>query len=82
MFNGPITHVMLEQGSSIVDKVLAIESKRDRVDAIFLSVLARHPSDNDRRTAAIELSRSRQDGISYGNIIWALLNTREFLFIQ
>lgn len=82
MFNGPITHVMLEAGSAIVDDVLAIEQTRDRVDAIFLSVLARQPSSRDRILAAKELSRTTNDNVGYGNIIWALLNTREFLFIQ
>lgn len=82
MFNGPITHVMLERGSAIVDDVLAIEDTRDRIDAIFMSVLARRPASRDRVTAAKELSRTPNDNVGYGNIIWALLNTREFLFIQ
>lgn len=82
MFNGPITHVMLEAGSALVDNVVAIDSARDRLDAIFLSVLTRRPHSSDRRIAASELSKTRQDGVGYGNIIWGLLNTREFLFIQ
>ena len=82
MFNGPITHVMLEAGSSIVDNVLAIEKPKDRIDAIFLSVLARRPNTQDRITAAKELTKTKNDNVGYGNIIWALLNTREFLFIQ
>jgi hypothetical protein len=82
MFNGPITHVMLEAGSAIVDNVLAIESTKDRIDAIFVSVLTRRPNPGDRRIVAKELSKTRQDGVGYGNIIWGLLNTREFLFIQ
>ena len=56
MFNGPITHVMLEPGSAIVDDVLSIKNTRDRIDAIFLSVLARRPSAKDRVLAAKELS--------------------------
>lgn len=82
MFNGPITHVMLEPGSKIVDDVLAIDSTRDRIDAIFVSVLTRHPTSVDRRTAGRELGRIKQENVGYGNIIWALLNTREFLFVQ
>ncbi|TWT88072.1 DUF1549 and DUF1553 domain-containing protein [Stieleria varia] len=82
MFNGPITHVMLEEGSAIVDKVLAIDKAKDRIDAIFLSVLARLPNQTDRAIAASELSKTKNDNVGYGNIIWALLNTREFLFIQ
>jgi hypothetical protein len=82
MFNGPITHVMLEAGSAIVDNVLAIDSTRERIDAIFVSVLTRRPNAVDRRIAASELAKTKQDGVGYGNIIWGLLNTREFLFIQ
>lgn len=82
MFNGPITHVMLEAGSAIVDNVLEIEGTKDRVDAIFVSVLTRPPNSVDRVTVARELSREANDNVGYGNIIWALLNTREFLFIQ
>ncbi|WP_199773848.1 DUF1549 domain-containing protein [Stieleria maiorica] len=82
MFNGPITHVMLERGSAIVDDVLAIRDTRDRIDAIFMSVLARRPATKDRLFVAKELSRTPNDNVGYGNIIWALLNTREFLFVQ
>ena len=82
MFNGPITHVMLEPGSAIVDNVLGIESTKDRVEAIFLSVLSRKPSARDRVTAASELTKQTNRNVGFGNIIWALLNTREFLFIQ
>ncbi|MGC6447927.1 MAG: DUF1549 and DUF1553 domain-containing protein [Rubripirellula sp.] len=81
MFNGPITHVMLEPGSAIVDNVLGIKETRDRVDAIFLSVLTRMPAGADRRIAAGELQKTRADNVGYGNIVWGLLNTREFLFI-
>ena len=82
MFNGPITHVMLEAGSAIVDNVVALKTTRERIDAIFLSVLTRRPNSTDRRAAASELSRMREDSVGYGNIIWGLLNTREFMFIQ
>ena len=82
MFNGPITHVMLEPGSKIVDDVLAIKDTRERVDAIFLSVLSRPPESRDRLIAAGELARQKNDNVGFGNIIWALLNTREFLFIR
>lgn len=82
MFNGPITHVMLEPGSALVDNVLEKNNIKKRIDAIFLSVLTREPSTEDRVLASRELSSQNQTGVGYGNIIWALLNTREFLFVQ
>ncbi|MEM9646392.1 MAG: DUF1553 domain-containing protein, partial [Planctomycetota bacterium] len=82
MFNGPITHVMLENGSSIFDDLMSEANPRDRIEAIFLSVLSRKPSHTDRRIAAAELQQNKGQGIGYGNIVWALLNTREFMFIH
>ncbi len=82
MLNGPITHAMLEPGSVLVDRVLQIDSPRDRIDAIFVSILSRPPSPSDRKVAASELTQYRNDAAAYGNVAWALLNTREFLFIR
>jgi hypothetical protein len=82
MLNGPITHVMLETGSAIYDNVVEAANARDAVDLIFLSVLTRHPTTDDRRAAIGEMARAERPGIAYGNIIWALLNTKEFLFVQ
>ena len=83
MFNGPITHVMLETGSRIYDDVERVAAdKREAMDVIFLSVLSRRGSITELRTAISEVTAAERPGIGYGNVIWALLNTREFLFIQ
>ena len=82
MFNGPITHVMLESGSVIYDNVMSAANPRDAVDTIFLSTLARMPSNEDRREALREVQRAERPAVGLGNVIWALLNTREFLFVQ
>ncbi len=82
MFNGPITHVMLESGSVIYDNVMNAANPRDAVDTIFLSTLARMPSNDDRREALREVQRAERPAVGLGNVIWALLNTREFLFVQ
>lgn len=82
MFNGPITHVMLESGSVIYDNVMNAANPRDAVDAIFLSTLTRMPGNEDRREAMREVQRAERPAVGLGNVIWALLNTREFLFVQ
>jgi len=82
MFNGPITHSMLERGSRIYDAVAATENPREAVDLIFLTVLAREPTAEDRRMAASEVGSAKTQLIGLGNVIWALLNTREFLFVR
>jgi len=82
MFNGPITHVMLESGSVIYDNVMEAANPRDAVDTIFLSTLTRMPGNEDRREALREVQRADRPAVGLGNVIWALLNTREFLFVQ
>ncbi|MEL7336161.1 MAG: DUF1549 and DUF1553 domain-containing protein, partial [Planctomycetota bacterium] len=84
MFNGPITHVMLERGSYMYDTVMQSEDTDDAVERIFISVLTRRPSPNDRKNARKEFvgADRRNMGVGVGNVVWALLNTREFMFVQ
>jgi hypothetical protein len=80
MFNGEITHMMLERGSVIYDTVLRAPRVEDRVDAIFYSILTRPPRSPETAVAKREINGAGRAG--YGNVIWALINTKEFLFIQ
>ena len=80
MFNGPVTHMMLEKGSVIFDNVVNTPGVAKQIEVIFLSVLARKPTAEEKEECYAEIRRAKAAG--YGNVIWALLNTREFLFIQ
>jgi hypothetical protein len=80
MLNGPSTHMMLEEGSVIFDNVTEESDAKKRVEIIFLSILNRKPSIEEMQTALTEIRRAGNRG--YGNVIWALVNTREFLFVQ
>ena len=83
MFNGQITHMMLESGSVIFDNVVRGTSLRNRIEIIFLSILSRFPTSTELKLAQEEIQSQRQKiGVGYGNVIWALINTKEFLFIQ
>ena len=81
MFNGPFTHMMLEKGSLIYDNLLQSRSMREQLDVMFVSILQRPPTASDRDIAQREMN-SGDPAMGYGNIIWALINTREFLFVQ
>ena len=81
MFNGPITHSMLERGSVIYDNVTS-HKPQEAVDVVFLSVLTHRPSAEDRQFAIEEIMAADDRQTGCGNVIWALLNTREFIFIQ
>jgi hypothetical protein len=49
---------------------------------VFLSVLTHRPSAEDRQFAVEEIMTADDRQTGCGNVIWALLNTREFIFIQ
>ncbi len=80
MFNGNVTHMMLEEGSVIYKRVVVRKTVDSQVDAMFWSILSRKPTTYEQSTALNEMKVHGRMG--YGNVIWALLNTREFLFIQ
>jgi hypothetical protein len=80
MLNGPSTHMMLERGSVIYDNVTREKDEDDRISVIFLSILNREPTSAEKKIARNEIKRAGPAG--YGNVIWALVNTREFLFVQ
>jgi hypothetical protein len=80
MFNGEITHMMLEAGSVIFDDTVKAKTVNDRIDVIFLSILSRKATTSEEAIAKTEIKDSGNAG--YGNVIWALINTKEFLFIQ
>jgi len=80
MFNGPITHMLLEPESLMYKNVTSERSSEARVEVIFQSILSRRPTQAERATALAEVKTHGDAG--YGNVIWALVNTREFLFVQ
>jgi hypothetical protein len=80
MFNGPITHMLLEPGSTIGNNVLKKQTINEGVKAIFLTVLSREPDAEEMKIAVDEVKSAGKAG--FGNVIWSLVNTREFLFVQ
>ncbi|MBS0262529.1 MAG: DUF1549 domain-containing protein [Planctomycetes bacterium] len=80
MFNGPITHMLLEKNSTIYNNVMQTKTVADGVKVVFRTVLNRDPDDDETELAKQEIKQNGPAG--YGNVIWALVNTREFLFIQ
>ena len=80
MFNGPITHMLLERGSMMHRNILRQRTGPAGVEAVFMAILNRRP---DKDESAIAVSEIQKNGVNgWGNVVWSLVNTREFLFIQ
>lgn len=95
LLNGTITNKVLTSPDAYLIKEIAMGrgSKRDNIDKIFLSVLTRYPSSEEKSMAQSGMrARTNRDmseqqkleveADAIGNVIWALVNTREFLFVQ
>jgi len=80
MFNGPITHMLLERGSMMHRNIIQQKTIKDGVKAVFMTTLNRYPDKDEAQIAIEEIKKNGMNG--YGNVIWSLANTREFLFIQ
>lgn len=80
MFNGPISHMMLEKNSTMYNNVKRAKTISAGTKVVFRTILNRDPSSEEAQLAAHEIETYGVPG--YGNVIWALVNTREFMFIQ
>lgn len=95
LLNGEITNRVLSSPDAYLVKEIAYGkgNKRDNVDKIFLSVLTRYPTAQEKSAATSglraksdredsEADKMKAEALAIGNVIWALVNSREFMFIQ
>ena len=79
MMNGKAQQMLTSPDSLIFRTMEKVKSPPEKVEALFVSVLNRRPTLSEKDIAKRALSGG-EDG--YANMIWALINTREFIFIQ
>jgi len=78
LLNGDMTNkTMSRKETAVVRNAAEAKNQKDAVNVIFLSILNRRPTGDEEKTAT-KLVR----GEDYTDLIWALLNTREFMFVQ
>lgn len=79
MMNGQAQEMLTSPDSLIFRTMEKVKSPSEKVESLFLSVLSRRPTMQEKEIAKRTLAMG-DDG--YANMIWALINTREFIFIQ
>jgi len=78
MLNGQVEKLVVANDQAHIHK-LSKGSPQDRVRAIFLGTLSRPPSKYEMKLMLSEIETRGEQG--YKNIISALVNTREFIFV-
>jgi hypothetical protein len=80
LMNGQGQKMLTSNDSLIYRNMGQVKNPTEKVEVVFLSVLSRKPSYHEQDIAKRGMEGSGDEG--YGNLIWALVNTREFMFIQ
>ena len=79
LMNGPLTNQILKKESWLRESLDEIDGDEPRVRAIYQSVLIRQPTSRELQTCLMVFETSQTPE---QDLIWALLNSPEFLFNQ
>jgi len=80
MMNGQVTKLLMSSRSVLSRNMAEFTEPKDRINVMWLSILSRKPTSGEVRMALGEIRENGNKG--YGNLIWALVNSREFMFIK
>ena len=80
LMNGYATEMLTQPGSQIFLDMKNLRSNFEKADVVFMSILSRRALPNEQHLLDNEL-RAGGSGV-FADLIWALLNTPEFLFVK
>src|SRR5262249_24280419 len=81
--NGDILSIKIRDAKSRVSRLIAAKTSHDEmVDELYLATLSRLPSDNERQASRELLSDSATPADFYQDLLWALMNSKQFLFVH
>ncbi len=81
MMNGKAQDMLTKSDSPIVRNIGKQATPEKKIETAFLSILNRMPTEREQGIAKKTIGeQGEKDG--YAAVIWALINTREFCFVQ
>ena len=80
LMNSPLFGKLTMDNTVLMQRFRGAKDDEGRTNAIWQSIYGRLPTATERAIVAETLAEKKQDG--WKNIIWALLNSREFVFVQ
>ena len=82
LMNGYATEILTSPGSKIFMEMKNLRSNFERADVVFMSILSRKAIGSEQHLLDKELRAGGKNNEVLADLIWALLNTPEFLFIK
>jgi hypothetical protein len=81
--NGDVIALKLSDAKSRVSRLVAAKKEHDEiVDELYLAALSRTPSDDERQASRELLAESPSAAEFYQDLLWALVNSKQFLFVR
>ncbi|MEC5126420.1 DUF1549 domain-containing protein [Verrucomicrobiales bacterium BCK34] len=80
LLNSSIVEALVNPFSHLGESLQEVNDVDDKARMIFQAMLTRDPSEAELETVRLEIEEQGDAG--YEGIIWALLNTQQFLFVE
>ncbi len=80
LMNGPLFEKITKENTQLMKRFTDASHDEGRMNAIFYTLFARKPTDLEKAICLETVGEKGKDG--WKDVIWALLNTREFVFVQ
>ena len=81
LLNGPLAEALSNRFSVLGGRVHAAESPEERAELLVEGLLTRKASEQEMQWMLAEIENSGENA-ALQNIAWALINTRQFLFVR
>ncbi len=75
--NGKVTEDLMTS-SMVIENAMRMKTRNEQITYLYLTCFAREPNKAQERQCLVALN----GGLDLGDIVWALVNSREFIFIQ
>ncbi len=83
MINSRDIHQKLRSSTGVLTRLMKEKSdNRELVDELYLSTLSRFPTDEELETAEAYIAESPKRRSGCEDLLWALVSSRSFIFIQ
>ncbi|MEM9481008.1 MAG: DUF1549 domain-containing protein [Verrucomicrobiota bacterium] len=80
LLNGPIVEALVNPFAVFGSRLHAAGDDEEKIEMIFQAMLTREPRPDEVKACLAEIEKSGDR--AYEGIVWALLNTRQFMFVQ